>query len=148
MSTIEKGDYYYFISDYENLSDQHSSYIKAIGGMNPFAETLPKLPNLLSKKFASGTLELSAVGVYIPQISSSKITKQFSRRRIIIKSLKVPKPVHIHPLLAEFAAKILYPPNYTCNFSSADDGGADIRNYVICEYRVHLHVQQTFERTS
>lgn len=55
--------------------------------MNPFSNKFQNFP-LFSKRFGPGSIDLGNVGIYIPQVNS-KIPKPISRRRIIIKSLKV-----------------------------------------------------------
>ncbi|KAK7601264.1 hypothetical protein V9T40_008705 [Parthenolecanium corni] len=57
--------------------------------MSPFSSRFQNLPYLFSKKFGPGSIDFGNVGIYIPQINSPKIPKPLSRRRIIIKSLKM-----------------------------------------------------------
>ncbi|XP_065206795.1 protein O-linked-mannose beta-1,2-N-acetylglucosaminyltransferase 1-like isoform X2 [Planococcus citri] len=56
--------------------------------MNPFSENFNNIPLLFSKKFGPGSIDLGNVGIYIPHINS-KIPKPVSRRRILVKSLKM-----------------------------------------------------------
>lgn len=108
------------------------SFIK---GMSPFSSRFQNLPYLFSKKFGPGSIDFGNVGIYIPQINSPKIPKPLSRRRIIIKSLKVSY------ILGEY--NFLYNPITIIileNFFPPDDSDANIRNYAVFEYRIHLHV--------
>lgn len=77
------------ITDNESYENARTRHLKTIlGGMNPFSEKFHHFPLLFSKRFGPGSIDLGNVGIYIPQINS-KIPKPVSRRRIIVKSLKV-----------------------------------------------------------
>jgi hypothetical protein len=86
----------FVFSDYENLGEKKPKFLKhVVRGMNPFQrEKLHSLPHVFFKHLRPGSIDLSHVGLYISQIPSPKIPKPLSRRRIVIKSLKVCIRIH------------------------------------------------------
>ncbi|XKL66269.1 hypothetical protein PGB90_009689 [Kerria lacca] len=77
-------------TNYGRLEREDPKFLKKfIKGMTPFSRKFHNLPRIFSKKFGSTNIEFGNVTVYVPHINSLKISKTFSRRRIIIQSLKI-----------------------------------------------------------